>query len=81
MRKLIITAARSASGRSRSTVLSILSVTSGVFSWALREKLAATNPVRAARELFGEELLPDTPTKEIRALTDSEVVQAFEHVT
>jgi site-specific recombinase XerD len=73
--------ALSAKSKSRSTVANILSTASGFFAWAVREMLAVANPVRVAREVFGEELLPDTPTKEIRALSDSEIVKAMEQVS
>ena len=73
--------ARSASGKSRATVTNVLSTASGFFAWAVREKLAATNPVRVAREVYGEELLlPDDEPREARALTDDEIAAAMEHV-
>jgi hypothetical protein len=49
--------ALSAKTRSRSTVHAIVSVTSGFFRWAVKQRIANTNPVARARELYGSELL------------------------
>jgi integrase len=73
--------ALSARGKSRSTVANILSTASGFFKWAKRAKLTGVNPVSVARDVFGEEMLPDTEPKEIRALSDGEIAQAMEHVS
>jgi site-specific recombinase XerD len=71
---------RTAPGKSRATVHNILTTSSGLFAWAVREKLAGTNPVRIAREKYGEELFPDSEPRQPRALTNDEIVAAMEHV-
>jgi integrase len=67
--------------RSRSTVHGLLSTTSGFFKWCVKTQQADVNAVARARELYAGELLPKTPAKTSRALTDDEVARAMEHVT
>jgi integrase len=67
--------------RSRSTVHGLLSTTSGFFKWCVKTQQADVNPVARARELYAGEVLPKTPAKTSRALTDDEVARAMEHVT
>jgi integrase len=73
--------ALSAKKKSRSTVHAIVSVTSGFFRFAVKERIANTNPVARARELYGGELLPKASEKTQRALTDDEIGRAMEHVS
>ena len=73
--------ALSVKGKSRSTVANVLSTASGFFKWAKREKLTGINPVSVARDVFGEELLPDTEPKQARALSDGEIARAMEHLS
>jgi integrase len=73
--------ALSVKGKSRSTVANVLSTASGFFKWAKREKLTGVNPVSVARDVFGEELLPDTEPKQPRALSDGEIARAMEHLS
>jgi integrase len=73
--------ALSAKKKSRSTVHAIVSVTSGFFRYAVKERIANTNPVARARELYGGELLPKASEKTQRALTDDEIGRAMEHVS
>jgi integrase len=72
--------ARSARHRSESTVRSILSTCSQLFAWALRQRYCDHNPVKRAREIHGDTLLPVWTPKPQRALTDGEVLAALEHV-
>jgi len=72
--------ALSAKKRSRSTVHAIVSVTSGLFRWAAKERLANANPVTKARELYGAEMMPRASEKVQRALTDDEIARAMEHI-
>jgi hypothetical protein len=48
---------------SGSTVYTIVSVTSGMFRWAVKLRLANANPVTKARELYGAEM-PSSATRE-----------------
>lgn len=72
--------ARSARHRSESTVRSILSTCSQLFAWALRQRYCDHNPVKRAREIHGDTLLPVWTPKPQRALTDEEVLAALKHV-
>jgi integrase len=69
--------ARSARHRSESTVRSILSTASQLFAWALRQRYCDHNPVKRAREVHGDTLLPAWTPKPQRALTDDEVLAAL----
>jgi integrase len=69
--------ARSARHRSESTVRSILSTASQLFAWALRQRYCDHNPVRRARDVYGDTLLPASTPKPQRALTDEEVFLAL----
>jgi integrase len=73
--------ARRARKQSRSHAGAILSVTAGLLAWAVREKMAASNAVDRARAVYGDELLPDKPAKQARALSDLEIARALEHVS
>ena len=72
--------ALAAKRRSRSTVHGVIATTSGLFKWAVKERLADANPVARVRELYGAEMLPNTAAKTPRALSDDEVARAMEHV-
>jgi integrase len=72
--------ARSARHRSESTVRSILSTCSQLFAWALRQRYCDHNPVKRAREIHGDTLLPVWTPKPQRALTDDEVLAALKQV-
>lgn len=72
--------ARSARHRSESTVRSILSTASQLFVWALRQRYCDHNPVKRAREIHGDTLLPLWTPKPQRALTDEEVLSALDRV-
>jgi integrase len=72
--------ARSARHRSESTVRSILSTCSQLFAWAMRQRYCDHNPVKRAREIHGDTLLPVWTPKPQRALTDDEVLAALGHV-
>jgi integrase len=72
--------ARSARHRSESTVRSILSTASQRFAWALRQRYCDHNPVKRAREIHGDTLLPVWTPKPQRALTDEEVLAALDRV-
>jgi integrase len=72
--------ARSARHRSESTVRSILSTCSQLFAWALRQRYCDHNPVKRAREIHGDTLLPVWTPKAQRALTDDEVLAALGRV-
>jgi integrase len=69
--------ARSARHRSESTVRSILSTGSRFFAWALRRRYCDQNPVKRARDVHGDTLLPAWTPKPQRALTDDEVLAAL----
>ena len=73
--------ALSAKKKSRSTVHAIVSVASGFFRYCVKERIANTNPVARARELYGGELLPKASEKTQRALTDDEIGRAMEYVS
>jgi hypothetical protein len=73
--------ALSAKRKSRSTVHAIVSVASGFFRFAVKERIANTNPAARARELYGTEMLPKASEKTQRALTDDEIGRAMEHVS
>jgi Phage integrase central domain len=60
----IETLARSARHRSESTVRSILSVGSQFFAWGLRQRYCDHNPVKRAREIYGDTLLPHSEPKD-----------------
>ena len=77
----IETLARSARHRSESTVRSILSVGSQFFAWGLRQRYCDHNPVKRAREIYGDTLLPHSEPKTQRALTDDEVANAIMKLT
>jgi integrase len=72
--------ARSARHRSESTVRSILPTCSQLFAWALRQRYCDHNPVKRAREIHGDTLLPVWTPKPQRALTDDEVLAALARV-
>jgi hypothetical protein len=72
--------ARSARHRSESTVRSVLSVASQFFAWGLRERYCDHNPVKRAREVYGDTLLPRSKAKKQRALTDDEVAAGLERL-
>lgn len=73
--------ALSAKGRSRSTVLSILSVCSGLFDYCVQNNFANHNPVAAARSKYKGRLLPKASGREQRALTADEIARTMEHVS
>jgi integrase len=77
----ILAMALAAKKRSRSTVHATVSVCSGLFRWAVKQRLADTNPVARARELYGAEMMPMASERVPRTLSDDEVARAMEHVS
>jgi integrase len=66
---------------SESTVRSVLSVGSQYFAWGVRERYCDHNPVKRARDVYGDTLLPASEPKPQRALTDAEIMAGLKKLS